>query len=238
MKIINEENDRKKLYIQINDIINISHIYNLKLSFLEDIIKNNNMNNDFIEISNPDDIDLLNQFEFIVDYKKYKNISVDEYNSIYQEYIREISRLNKEMIYKRKKESINKILEQIDIISGQIKDIFVILLNKYNNKKINLPIVSDSDKDWYKVNNFIIKQSLDPNSIIIEANDDQVLNEKSLNKENIYLFYEIVRNKDNRINQNIYSNYTISYLDNKKVIITYNYNKKELNKELRKAKKI
>lgn len=238
MKIINEENDRKKLYIQINDIINISHIYNLKLSFLEDIIKNNNMNNDFIEISNPDDIDLLNQFEFIVDYKKYKNISVDEYNSIYQEYIREISRLNKEMIYKRKKESINKILEQIDIISGQIKDIFVILLNKYNNKKINLPIVSDSDKDWYKVNNFIIKQSLDPNSIIIEANDDQVLNEKSLNKENIYLFYEIVRSKDNSLNQNIYSNYTISYLDNKKVIITYNYNKKELNKELRKAKKI
>ena len=238
MKILNNEDGVQKLYIQVNDIINISHLYKLKYEFLEDILKNNKMNNDFIEISNSTDIDILEQFDWIIDYKKFKNISIDEYNSMYQDYIREISKLNKEMIYHNKKKNINQIIEKIDIISSQIRDLFAILQNKYTDKKINLPIVADSDKDWYKINNYIIKPSLDPNSIIVEMNNVEEVNKEFLNKEIIQLFYETIKKVDNSFNQNIYSDYTILYIDNTKALITYNYNKKEINKEMKKAKRI
>lgn len=235
MKILNNENGVNKLYIQVNDIINISHLYKLKYELLEDILNNNKMNNDFIEISNSADIDLLNKFDWIIDFKKYKNISFDEYNLIYQDYIREISRLNKEMIYHNRKNNIKDIIEQIDILSGQIRDLFAILQNRYTDKKINLPIISDSDKDWYKVNNYIIKPSLDPNSIIIE-NDK--LHKKDFNKDVINLFNEIMKINDKNFNQDIYSDYSLLNINDTSVLITFKYNKKEIDKQMKKAKLI
>ena len=71
MKILNIEDGVKKLYIQVADIINISHCYKLNREFLEDILRKNKMNHDFIEITNPSDIDTFEKFDWIIDYKKY-----------------------------------------------------------------------------------------------------------------------------------------------------------------------
>ena len=237
MKILNKEDSVNKLYIQKNDLIIIKEKYNTIPGQLDMVINNNEINeNSFVEITDKGLIGYINLFKWIIDYKQYQNINVSEYNNLYEKYIHALSRINQEIYFKTNSSDLQEALIRKKIISKQINDIYLILQNVYTKKRLNLPVVVDFDKEGYKVtdNNetYIIKQTLDSNTIIVEKENKGIIN---LNDYTISMFNAII-NKG-RESLNTYDEYQLTMNeDNTRAIINFKQSNKE--KELIKAKSI
>ncbi len=237
MKILNKEDGVNKLYIQKNDLILIKQKYNTIPEKLDEVIRNDEINvNSFIEITDKGLIGYINLFKWVIDYKQYQNITVDEYNSLYENYIRDLAKIDQEIYFKANSSDLQDSIIRKQIISKKINDIYLILQNVYNEKRIDLPLVVDSDKEGYKVSNdnetYIIKQALDPNTIIVEnENHEKIV----LDDYTISMFSAIINKRRNI--PNIHDEHQLTMDDgDRKAIITFNQTKKV--KELVKAKPI
>ena len=133
MKILNED----KFYIQKEDLLIIKEEYETVPDFVESAIKENINDNDFVEISNKGQIGYINLIKWIIDFNTYKDITTDEYNILYQDYLKKISRLDQDISLGI---NTNKNIVMKHIITKQIKDIYAIYQNKYTDNKIVLPI--------------------------------------------------------------------------------------------------
>lgn len=237
MKILNKEDGVNKLYIQKNDLILIKQKYNTIPEKLDEVIRNDEINvNSFIEITDKGLIGYINLFKWVIDYKQYQNITVDEYNSLYENYIRDLAKIDQEIYFKANSSDLQDSIIRKQIISKKINDIYLILQNVYNEKRIDLPLVVDSDKEGYKVSNdnetYIIKQTLDLNTIIVEKENKGIIN---LNDYTISMFNAIInKRKDSLITFDEYQ-LTMNE-DNTRAIINFKQSNKE--KELIKAKSI
>ena len=136
MKIINED----KLYIQKEDLLIIKEEYETVPDFVESAIKENINDNDFVEISNKGQIGYINLIKWIIDFNTYKDITTDEYNKLYQDYLKKLSRLDQEISLGI---NTNNNIIMKHILTKQIKDIYAIYQNKYTNNKLTLPIATD-----------------------------------------------------------------------------------------------
>ena len=237
MKILNKEDSVNKLYIQKNDLIIIKEKYNTIPGQLDMVINNNEINeNSFVEITDKGLIGYINLFKWIIDYKQYQNINVSEYNNLYEKYIHALSRINQEIYFKTNSSDLQEALIRKKIISKQINDIYLILQNVYTKKRLNLPVVVDFDKEGYKVtdNNetYIIKQTLDSNTIIVEKENKGIIN---LNDYTISMFNAIINKRKDSLNT--FDEYQLTMNeDNTRAIINFKQSNKE--KELIKAKSI
>ena len=133
MKIINED----KLYIQKEDLLIIKEEYETVPSFVEDSLKENNNDSDYIEIINEGQIGYINLIKWIIDFNTYKDITTDEYNKLYQDYLKKLSRIDQEISLGI---NTNNNIIMKHIIAKEIKDIYTIYQNKYTDNKIALPI--------------------------------------------------------------------------------------------------
>ena len=237
MKILNKEDSVNKLYIQKNDLIIIKEKYNTIPKPLDIVISNDEINeNSFVEITDKGLIGYINLFKWIIDYKQYQNINVSEYNNLYEKYIHALSRINQEIYFKTNSSDLQEALIRKKIISKQINDIYLILQNVYTKKRLNLPVVVDFDKEGYKVtdNNetYIIKQTLDSNTIIVEKENKGIIN---LNDYTISMFNAIINKRKDSLNT--FDEYQLTMNeDNTRAIINFKQSNKE--KELIKAKSI
>lgn len=237
MKILNKEDSVNKLYIQKNDLIIIKEKYNTIPNPLDIVISNDEINeNSFVEITDKGLIGYINLFKWIINYKQYQNINVSEYNNLYEKYIHALARINQEIYFKTNSSDLQEALIRKKIISKQINDIYLILQNVYTKKRLNLPIVVDFDKEGYKVtdNNetYIIKQTLDSNTIIVEKENKGIIN---LNDYTISMFNAIINKRKDSLNT--FDEYQLTMNeDNTRAIINFKQSNKE--KELTKAKSI
>ena len=237
MKILNKEDSVNKLYIQKNDLIIIKEKYNTIPNPLDIVISNDEINeNSFVEITDKGLIGYINLFKWIINYKQYQNINVSEYNNLYEKYIHALARINQEIYFKTNSSDLQEALIRKKIISKQINDIYLILQNVYTKKRLNLPIVVDFDKEGYKVtdNNetYIIKQTLDSNTIIVEKENKGIIN---LNDYTISMFNAIINKRKDSLNT--FDEYQLTMNeDNTRAIINFKQSNKE--KELIKAKSI
>lgn len=133
MKILNED----KLYIQKEDLLIIKEEYETVPDFVESAIKEKINDSDFVEISNEGQIGYINLIKWIIDFNTYKNITTDEYNKIYQDYLKKLSKLDQEISLGI---NTNNNIIMKHIITKQIKDIYAIYQNKYTDNKNILPI--------------------------------------------------------------------------------------------------
>ncbi len=85
MKIFNEENGVKKVYVQVNDISVIQeyeedmplYVYDIVLNHEETTIdKNYGMG--FLEFSRPEEIEYFANCDWILDYKQYRDYSIEQ----------------------------------------------------------------------------------------------------------------------------------------------------------------
>ena len=136
MKILNED----KFYIQKEDLLIIKEEYETVPDFVESAIKENINDNDFVEISNKGQIGYINLIKWIIDFNTYKDITTDEYNKLYQDYLKKLSRLDQEISLGI---NTNNNIIMKHILTKQIKDIYAIYQNKYTNNKLTLPIATD-----------------------------------------------------------------------------------------------
>ena len=137
MKISHTENETKKLYIQKEDLLIIKEEYETVPDFIENSVKENINDSDFIEIINEGQIRYINLIKWIIDFDKYKNITTDEYNKLYQDYLKKLSRIVQEISLGI---NTNDNIVMKHIITKEIKDIYAIYQNKYTDNKIILPI--------------------------------------------------------------------------------------------------
>ena len=133
MKILNEN----KLYIHKEDLLIIKEEYETVPDFVESAIKEDINDSDFVEISNEGQIGYINLIKWIIDFNTYKDITTDEYNRLYQDYLINLSRLDQEINLGI---NTNTNIVMKHIITKQIKDIYAIYQNKYTNNKLILPI--------------------------------------------------------------------------------------------------
>lgn len=133
MKILNED----KLYIQKEDLLIIKEEYKIVPDFVESAIKENINDSDFIEINNEGQIGYINLIKWIIDFNIYKDITTDEYNRLYQDYLKRISSLDQDISLGI---NTNNSIIMKHIITKQIKDIYAIYQNKYTDNKLVLPI--------------------------------------------------------------------------------------------------
>ena len=142
MKILNED----KLYIQKEDLLIIKEEYINVPDFVEDALKENINDNDYIEITNEGQIGYINLIKWIIDFNTYKDITTDEYNKLYQEYLMKLSKIEQEIGLGI---NTNENIVLKHIITKQIKDIYAIHQNKHTDNNLALPI---------KINEKIIKR--------------------------------------------------------------------------------
>ena len=142
MKILNED----KLYIQKEDLLIIKEEYINVPDFVEDALKENINDNDYIEITNEGQIGYINLIKWIIDFNTYKDITTDEYNKLYQDYLMKLSKIEQEIGLGI---NTNENIVLKHIITKQIKDIYAIHQNKHTDNNLALPI---------KINEKIIKR--------------------------------------------------------------------------------
>ena len=133
MKILNEE----KLYIQKEDLLIIKEEYKTVPDFIEEVIKENINDSDFVEISNEGQIGYINLIKWIIDFNTYKDITTDVYNRLYQDYLKKLSRIDQDISLGI---NTNSKLVMKHIITKQIKDIYAVYQNKYTDNKLVIPI--------------------------------------------------------------------------------------------------
>lgn len=133
MKILNED----KLYIQKEDLLIIKEEYINVPDFVEDALKENINDNDYIEITNEGQIGYINLIKWIIDFNAYKDITTDEYNKLYQDYLMKLSKIEQEIGLGI---NTNENIVLKHIITKQIKDIYAIHQNKHTDNKLALPI--------------------------------------------------------------------------------------------------
>ena len=143
MKISHTENETKKLYIQKEDLLIIKEEYETVPDFIENSVKENINDSDFIEIINEGQIGYINLIKWIIDFDKYKNITTDEYNKLYQDYLKKLSRIDQEISLGI---NTNDNIVMKHILTKEIKDIYAIYQNKYTDNKIILPIKASQKK--------------------------------------------------------------------------------------------
>ena len=96
MKIFNIENGIEKLYIQQEDLMNLCDTTRIPQS-IYDIYKFSliycKSNKDFIEYTNPKDIEYLNSIDWILDYREYIFKEVEELTMLAKHYEVKINEL-------------------------------------------------------------------------------------------------------------------------------------------------
>ena len=127
---------KNKLYIQKEDLIIIKEEYKTLPDFIEVAIKKSINDNDFVKINNKGQIGYISLIKWIIDFNTYKDITTDEYNKLYQDNLKELSRINQEISLGI---NTNNNIVMKHIIAKQIKDIYTIYQNKYTDNKLVFP---------------------------------------------------------------------------------------------------
>ena len=127
---------KNKLYIQKEDLIIIKEEYETLPDFIEVAIKKSINDNDFVKINNKGQIGYISLIKWIIDFNTYKDITTDEYNKLYQDNLKELSRINQEISLGI---NTNNNIVMKHIIAKQIKDIYTIYQNQYTDNKLVFP---------------------------------------------------------------------------------------------------
>lgn len=127
---------KNKLYIQKEDLIIIKEEYKTLPDFIEVAIKESINDNDFVKINNKGQIGYISLIKWIIDFNTYKDITTDEYNKLYQDNLKELSRINQEISLGI---NTNNNIVMKHIIAKQIKDIYTIYQNQYTDNKLVFP---------------------------------------------------------------------------------------------------
>lgn len=231
MKIFNIENGIEKLYIQQEDLMNLCDTTRIPQS-IYDIYKFSliycKSNKDFIEYTNPKDIEYLNSIDWILDYREYSLKSIEELTILAKHYeikINELANTYNDMSRKERIKNYNLKLEH-DYLTYKYYSLIYLINIKNNKEVIKLPEKKDYKGITFLDNkhNYIMYASLDSDVYIIERRDLKNIKED-----------EIIPNEF--INKCI--KYILFYNDDKDIeSITPYYDEKEKNVKIKISKNI
>ena len=182
MKIFNEEDGIRKVYVQINDIMMLNYIDKpIPKSVFEQIFNaivtiDNNNRNEFISFSAPTELEFFDSLKWLIDYKQVRYLSKEEIEKKCQETFDEIDKLANR--YNASKEDNQLLMNQKKLLNYKIMSLKNILLMNQGYKQVSFPIVPDSDGFSFIGDDkcqYAIKGSLNPNRILLFRKDGKKL---------------------------------------------------------------
>ena len=194
MKIFNEENGTKKVYVQMKDIMILTKTgIQTPTSVYEKYCDNSNLeklNNqdEFLEFTQPEEINFFESLEWIIDYKKFRFLSDEKIKEQEKVLADEINKSYSDNRFTNPGQTNKKYLVQKTILlKYAIQSLEELLMFRKGQKQMPFPIVPDSEgfsligHDTYEHK---IKGSLDPNKILLFRKDGKELSiHESISRE-------------------------------------------------------
>lgn len=186
MKIFNEENGVKKVYVQINDIMTL---INTDLSipgsvfekvFSDFFIVNDSNRMDFVEFDKPNEIKYFESLDWIVDYKEIRDLTEEEIKNKVQDITSKVKRITNRYnsMSENQKYRNHSLVQKHELLDHKINNLVEVLCVKQGLEQIPFPIVPDSDGFSFKGaenSKYEIRDSLDPNKILLYRKDGKKL---------------------------------------------------------------
>ena len=139
MKIFNKENEKEKVYVQLNDIMELTQtnmpipasiidkVFGGKFLIVDDSNRDN-----FVEFDKKEEIDFFKSIEWITDYKKYRDLTQDELKLLVEETNKEIDDIATKyntLSYTEKENNLD-LYERYNMLCLKIEDIKRIMARK------------------------------------------------------------------------------------------------------------
>lgn len=186
MKIFNVENGVKKVYVQMNDIMMLTHSdISIPASIFEKVfgdvvIVNDSNRMDFVEFTQPNEVEYFDSLDWIVDYKQIRYLSKEEIMEKRQEIANEMSEIAHRSISMpdENDKDYQSLIQRLEILEYKIKSLAEILWVKQGHKQMPFPVVPDSDGFSFVGDDnceYEIRASLDPNKILLFRKDGKKL---------------------------------------------------------------
>lgn len=192
MKIFNKENEIEKVYVQMNDIMMLNQtdltipatIYLKIFNGIVIVDDSNRMN--FVEFTDPKEIEFFKKLDWIIDYKEFRDLSEDEIIAKRQEIANELNEIANEynnMSDEEKKENQHLPMKH-ELLKYKFHYFAEILWIKQGHIQMPFPVVPDSDGFSFVSDNedfiYEIKASLDPNKLLLFRRDGKELSEDEM----------------------------------------------------------
>ncbi len=186
MKIFNVENGVKKVYVQMNDIMMLTHSDKpipasiFEKVFSDVVIVNDSNRMDFVEFTQPNEIEYFDFLDWIVDYKQTRYLSKEDIMEKRKEIANEMSEIAHKSIsitdenYKDNQ----SLIKRLELLDYKMKSLGEILWVKQGHKQMPFPVVPDSDGFSFVGDDnceYEIRASLDPNKILLFRKDGKKL---------------------------------------------------------------
>ena len=188
MKIFNVDNGKKKVYVQLNDVMMLMQFDGIipaevmEKHFLGAFIVTDDNRYEFSEFTEPSTIKFFEECDWIVDYRDIKDLSekeIIEYGQSIGEQMNEIAvRWNNMNATER--ENNEEVYSQYEKLEFKMHSVADIIHNKRGYLEMPFSIVPDSN--GFKVDNddcqYIAQQGLNPLQVLIYRKDGQVLDKE------------------------------------------------------------
>lgn len=190
MKIFNVENDKEKVYVQMNDLAMLTRMdipipaSIFEKVFSDVVIIDDTNRNDFVEFTEPDDIDFFNSLEWILDYKLLSSrLTEQELKEKQQEILNDMNDIAEKYnsIPDNEKVNYQELVQKHELLGYKMYSISQMLGIRQGNIQIPFPIVPDSagfsctGDDEFK---YEIRASLDPNKLLLFRRDGKKLSDE------------------------------------------------------------
>lgn len=219
MKIFNVEDGKKKVYVQMNDITMLSQaVDSVPASILGKIYSgsivvcdSNRMN--FIEFSSPEEIRFFENQDWIVDYKKLRNLSEKELIAMWQSILDEIYALGTNYVSMSEEERVEA-ENRFSLLYYKSEYISEIIFLKRGMTQMPFPVVPDSDGFTFVGDSgetYTIKSSLDPNKFLLFRSDGKSISDYEEIPQGFLKSGVAIALVDKRHEDNFYGDYEMSY---------------------------
>lgn len=185
MKIFNEENGIKKVYVQMNDIMMLNQLDEpipasiYEKIFTQTIIINDSNRMDFKEFTEFHEIEFFKKQDWIIDYKKIKDLSLEDIKLLGEETNKEIEAIRDKfnnMSESEKRENLS-LIQQHELLVYKMNYYAEVYRMKNGKSNIKLPLIPDCD--GFKLNDdkagYAISISLEPNKLLLYKKDGNKL---------------------------------------------------------------
>ena len=188
MKIVNIENGKKKVYVQLNDIMMMMQFGSpipsevMEKHFMNMFIVTDENRFEFSEFTDPHTVEFFEQCEWIPDFREYKDLTEEEIIAKGQE----LGQLMNEVAIKwngmtpEERENNEEVYNKHESLEFKMHSTAEILWTKQGYRIMPFPTVPDYE--GFKVDNgdspYMAQQGINPLQVLIFRKDGKVLDEK------------------------------------------------------------
>ncbi len=244
MKIFNIENSKEKVYVQMNDIMMLSRTsIPIPASIFEKVftgvtIVDNSNRMDFVEFSDSHEIAFFKKMDWIVDYKKVRNLSETEITAKSKEISNKINDIAESFnaMSQEKRSKNQNLIQQYELLEYTSSYLTEILWLKQGKISMPFPVVPDSDGFCLAGNDtfpYEMRLSLDPNKLLLYRKDGMKLSSDEIIPQGFFESGLSIAIMERSKNDKFFGDYSLSnsLSDDKRYLISQfsikNYDDKE-----------